>query len=38
MGYVHASGTSLMRDGKPVLLRGFGLGGWLLPEGYMWKL
>ena len=27
-----------MRDGKPVLLRGFGLGGWLLPEGYMWKL
>jgi len=27
-----------MRDGQPLLLRGFGLGGWLLPEGYMWKL
>ena len=26
-------------DGKtPVLLRGFGLGGWLLPEGYMWQM
>ncbi len=24
-------------DGQPILLRGFGLGGWLLPEGYMWK-
>ncbi len=23
---------------KPVLLRGFGLGGWLLPEGYMWQM
>ena len=22
----------------PILLRGFGLGGWLLPEGYMWGL
>jgi len=21
-----------------VLLRGFGLGGWLLPEGYMWQM
>lgn len=25
-----------MRGGKPFLMRGFGLGGWLLPEGYMW--
>ncbi len=25
-------------SGKTVLLRGMGLGGWLLPEGYMWKL
>ncbi|HEX9736967.1 MAG TPA: cellulase family glycosylhydrolase [Thermoanaerobaculia bacterium] len=24
--------------GKPVLLRGFGIGGWLLPEGYMWGI
>lgn len=23
--------------GQPVLLRGVGLGNWLLPEGYMWK-
>ena len=22
----------------PILLRGFGLGGWLLPEGYMWQM
>ena len=21
-----------------ILLRGFGLGGWLLPEGYMWQM
>lgn len=25
-------------DGTPILLRGFGLGGWLLPEGYMWQM
>jgi endoglucanase len=24
-------------QGNPVLLRGVGLGNWLLPEGYMWK-
>ena len=24
--------------GEPVLLVGFGLGGWLLPEGYMWGI
>jgi aryl-phospho-beta-D-glucosidase BglC (GH1 family) len=24
-------------DGKPLLLRGIGLGNWLLPEGYMFK-
>jgi hypothetical protein len=24
-------------QGSPVLLRGVGLGNWLLPEGYMWK-
>ena len=22
-------------NGEPILLRGFGLGGWLVPEGYM---
>ncbi len=24
--------------GEPTLLTGFGLGGWLLPEGYMWGI
>ncbi len=24
--------------GKKVLLKGFGIGGWLLPEGYMWGI
>jgi len=38
MGYVQAKSRHLERDGKPLFLRGFGLGGWLLPEGYMWKL
>ncbi len=38
MGFVKASGQELTLDGKPILLRGFGLGGWFLPEGYMWKL
>lgn len=26
----------LTAGGRSVTLRGFGLGGWLLPEGYMW--
>jgi aryl-phospho-beta-D-glucosidase BglC (GH1 family) len=38
MNYVKAVGSELHVDNKPVLLRGFGLGGWFLPEGYMWKL
>lgn len=25
-------------DGRPLILRGFGLGNWLLPEGYMFHL
>src|ERR687883_768696 len=24
-------------DGRPLLLKGIGLGNWLLPEGYMFK-
>jgi endoglucanase len=24
--------------GEEIYLKGFGLGGWLLPEGYMWKI
>lgn len=27
-----------LRSGEPVLLQGFGIGGWLLPEGYMWGI
>jgi endoglucanase len=37
-GYVRAQGTEIVDgDGHPLLLRGVGLGNWLLPEGYMWK-
>ncbi len=38
-GYVHADGGEL-RDGNgnPIVMRGVGLGNWMLPEGYMWKL
>lgn len=35
-GYLHASGTSIVDgNGHEVILRGIGLGGWLVPEGYM---
>lgn len=27
-----------LRTGEAVILRGIGLGGWLLPEGYMWGI
>ncbi len=27
-----------IKTGKKVILKGFGLGGWLLPEGYMWGI
>src|SRR4051794_10528752 len=37
-GFVHVQGTEIVDgDGRPLLLRGVGLGNWLLPEGYMWK-
>jgi hypothetical protein len=26
------------KTGEVVILRGFGIGGWLLPEGYMWGI
>lgn len=36
-GYVHAdSGRLVDGQGRPLLMRGVGLGNWLLPEGYMW--
>ena len=38
-GFVSARGTQLVDgNGRPVLLRGVGLGSWFLPEGYMWKM
>jgi endoglucanase len=38
-GFLHAKGTAIV-DGqdRPVLLRGMGLGGWVLQEGYMLQL
>jgi endoglucanase len=36
--YLHARGEDLVNEqGEKVLLRGVGLGNWMLPEGYMWK-
>lgn len=35
-GFVRAEGTHLVDDDGPLLLRGVGLGNWLLAEGYMW--
>lgn len=38
-GYLHADGTRIVdASGKPVILRGMGLGGWMLQEGYMLQL
>lgn len=35
-GFVHASGREILDgQGNKVLRRGMGLGGWLVPEGYM---
>ncbi|RIA45678.1 cellulase (glycosyl hydrolase family 5) [Hephaestia caeni] len=35
-GFLHTRGTEIVDgDGAPVLLRGMGLGGWMLQEGYM---
>ncbi len=34
--FVHAEGQSIVdANGNPALMRGMGLGGWLVPEGYM---
>lgn len=37
MEKLYVENGRLTAGGVPLLLRGFGLGGWLLPEGYMWK-
>jgi endoglucanase len=37
-GFLRTQGHSMVdENGNAVLLRGVGLGNWLLPEGYMWK-
>ena len=37
--FLRAQGTQIVdASGKPVILRGMGLGGWLLQEGYMLQL
>ncbi len=37
-GFVHRATTELVDgSGRPLLLRGMGIGNWMLPEGYMWK-
>lgn len=38
MDFIKSKSNGLVCGNKAILLRGFGLGGWLLPEGYMWKL
>jgi endoglucanase len=36
--FLHTRGQDIVNErGQKVLLRGVGLGNWLLPEGYMWK-
>ncbi len=38
-GWLKVDGTNIVDDsGEPVILRGMGLGGWMLQEGYMLKL
>ena len=35
-GFLHSSGSKIIDpNGQEILLRGIGLGGWLVPEGYM---
>ncbi len=37
-GFLHTrDGNIYNGNGEKILLRGVGLGNWLLPEGYMWK-
>lgn len=37
MHYLEAKNGRIYCGPQSILLRGMGLGGWLLPEGYMWK-
>jgi endoglucanase len=36
-GFLHTQGQDMVDEsGKKIMLRGVGLGNWMLPEGYMW--
>lgn len=37
-GFLYCRDKRMVLGETPILLRGFGLGGWLLPEGYMWQM
>lgn len=38
LSFLRAEGHNIVNErGERILLRGVGLGNWLLPEGYMWK-
>ena len=37
-GFLYCRNRQMVLDETRILLRGFGLGGWLLPEGYMWQM
>jgi endoglucanase len=35
--FAHTQGKEIVdASGKPLVLRGTGLGNWMVPEGYMW--
>lgn len=35
MKFIQTNGKKLIKENKEIFLKGFGLGGWLIPEGYM---
>lgn len=37
MKFLSIENGIICQGSEPIILRGMGLGGWLLPEGYMWK-
>jgi len=37
-GFLRADGKEIVNDNGPILLRGMGLGGWLVPEAYMFNM
>jgi endoglucanase len=37
-GFLHTQDENIVDEsGKKIMLRGVGLGNWMLPEGYMWR-